>query len=277
MSRRRWSFVVFAGSVAAGAMALGATHGSARADGGNGTVGSSATVPSVRSAAQASTSAAMGGGSCPTGMTLVEGDYCPHLEQHCLRWLDPPGPYHRYRCAEYARPAQCLAPKLHKRFCIDLHERTEAESDMPANDQSWMDAKQACEAAGARVCTESEWTFACEGQDMQPYPYGWERKADRCNADRSDLIVPGHPRKLVDDRDPVGTHPDCKSPFGLLDMAGNVAEWVSVDGHTDGSEVVQKGNWWQPGKHACRDAQAGHNRFYKGTETGFRCCARAPN
>ena len=50
---------------------------------------------------------------------------------------------------------------------------------------------------------------------------------------------------------------------------------MSVDGFKDGQLVVQKGNWWQPGKHACRDAQGGHDRFYKGTETGFRCCARA--
>jgi formylglycine-generating enzyme required for sulfatase activity len=206
-------------------------------------------------------------------MALIEGEYCPHLEQRCLRWLDPPGRYHEYRCAEYARPARCLGPKVHKRFCIDVHERTEADSDMPLNDQSWTDAKRACEGVGARVCNESEWTFACEGVEMQPYPYGWERKADRCNADRHDLLVPGQPSKLLDARDPVGTHPDCKSPFGLVDMAGNVAEWVTVDGHSDGSLVVQKGNWWQPGKHACRDAQAGHDKFYKGTETGFRCCA----
>ncbi|MGH7439035.1 MAG: hypothetical protein ACRENE_25380, partial [Polyangiaceae bacterium] len=50
---------------------------------------------------------------------------------------------------------------------------------------------------------------------------------------------------------------------------------VSVDGFAAGSVVVQKGNWWQPGKHACRDAQYGHDRRYKGTETGFRCCADA--
>jgi formylglycine-generating enzyme required for sulfatase activity len=206
-------------------------------------------------------------------MALIEGEYCPHIEQRCLRWLDPPGRYHEYRCAEYARPARCIGQKVHKRFCIDVRERTEADSDMPLNGQSWSDAKRACERAGARVCNESEWTFACEGEEMQPYPYGWERKADRCNADRRDLLVPGQPSKLLDARDPVGTHPDCKSPFGMVDMAGNVAEWVTVDGHSDGSLVVQKGNWWQPGKHACRDAQGGHDKFYKGTETGFRCCA----
>jgi formylglycine-generating enzyme required for sulfatase activity len=121
---------------------------------------------------------------------------------------------------------------------------------------------------------ESEWTFACEGEEMRPYPYGWRRSADKCNADKVDLLAGGGAR-LRDERDPAGAHPQCASPFGVLDMAGNVAEWVSVDGFKDGQLVVQKGNWWQPGKHACRDAQGGHDRYYKGTETGFRCCAGA--
>jgi hypothetical protein len=214
-------------------------------------------------------------GGCPRGMVLVEGEYCPRVEQHCLRWMDPPGRYHEYRCAEYAKPAQCLAPREHRRFCIDRRERADASTGLPLNVQSWTDAAQACESVGARVCLESEWTFACEGEEMLPYPYGWRRQANKCNADRRDLLVPGQPWLLRDERAPAGSHPACSSPFGLLDMAGNVAEWVSVDGFADGSQVVQKGNWWQPGKHACRDAQAGHDKFYKGTETGFRCCASA--
>jgi hypothetical protein len=201
---------------------------------------------------------------CSDGMVLVEGDYCPRVEQRCARWMDPPGRYHEYRCAEYASPAKCLSPRIHKRFCIDRRERTEAHTAMPLNVQSWTDAKQACESAGARVCKE-----------MRPYPYGWSRAADKCNADRLDLLVRGQPGRLRDAREPAGAHPECSSPFGVLDMAGNVAEWVSVDGFANGSLVVQKGNWWQPGKHACRDAQGGHDRFYKGTETGFRCCASA--
>jgi sulfatase modifying factor 1 len=213
------------------------------------------------------------GGSCPAGMTLVEGEYCPKVEQRCLRWLDPPGRYHDYRCAEYAKPARCLGRREHRRFCIDRHERADAATGLPLNVQSWNDAARSCSAAGARVCLESEWTFACEGEEMRPYPYGWRRQADRCNADQTDLLVPGQPRLLRDGRSPAGAHPSCASPFGVLDMAGNVAEWVSVDGFADGSLVVQKGNWWQPGKHACRDAQGGHDRLYKGTETGFRCCA----
>ena len=216
--------------------------------------------------------------ACADGMTLVEGAFCPRVEQKCLRWMDPPGRFHDYRCAEYAAPARCLAPRVHRRFCIDTHERSEAGTGLPLNQQSWTDAKRICEAAGARVCEDSEWTFACEGDEMRPSPYGWTRAASRCNADHVDLLTPstpGHSGRLRDEREPVDAHPDCASPFGVLDMAGNVAEWVSVDGFREGSVVVQKGNWWQPGKHACRDEQAGHDRHYKGTETGFRCCAPA--
>jgi formylglycine-generating enzyme required for sulfatase activity len=213
--------------------------------------------------------------ACSAGMVLVDGEWCPRVEQQCLRWLDPPGRYHDYRCAEYSRSPRCLAPREHKRFCIDRRERTEKGSGLPLNAQSWNDAKRSCDDAGARVCMDSEWTFACEGESMRPYPYGWRREASKCNADKMLLLVPGQPWRLRDERDPAGAHPQCASPFGVLDMAGNVAEWVSVDGHPDGSAVVQKGNWWQPGKHACRDAQWGHDRFYKGTETGFRCCAHA--
>jgi sulfatase modifying factor 1 len=210
---------------------------------------------------------------CPEGMVLVDGDWCPRVEQQCLRWMDPPGKYHRYRCAEYARPATCLAPRVHKRFCVDLRERIEPASGLPLNVQSWTDARRVCSDSGARICMDSEWTFACEGEEMRPYPYGWSRASHTCNADRIDLWMPGDHRRLRDERE--SAHETCASPFGILDMAGNVAEWVSVDGYPEGSFVVQKGNWWQPGKHACRDAQAGHDRFYKGMETGFRCCATA--
>jgi hypothetical protein len=220
-------------------------------------------------------SAAVPNDACPDGMTLIEGDYCPHVEQRCLRWMDPPGRFHEYRCAEYARPARCTAPRVRKRFCIDRRERADADTGLPLNVQSWTDARRSCESHGARVCMDSEWTFACEGEEMLPYPYGFARAADKCNADHYDLLVPGNPSRIRDERAQAGSHPQCASPFGVLDMAGNVAEWVSVDGFPAGSMVVQKGNWWQPGKHACRDAQYGHDRHYKGTETGFRCCAEA--
>jgi formylglycine-generating enzyme required for sulfatase activity len=209
---------------------------------------------------------------CPDGMLLVDGEYCPNVVQRCLRWMDPPGKYHEYRCAEYAKPAECRGARAHKRFCIDRYERTEPGSDLPYSKISWLDTKRLCEEGGARVCMESEWNFACEGEEMRPYPYGWGRDAALCNSDNYELLVRGNARKLIDKRTPASKHPSCLSAFGAQGMAGNVAEWVSVDGVPPGSVVVQKGNWWQPGKHACRDAQGGHDKFYYGTETGFRCC-----
>ncbi len=270
MAGRARIIAVLAGALAGVSLLAGAVR--ARAEGPSG-----AQAPGLPSGGEPS-----GGGdpvgdgaACPDGMTLVEGEYCPHVEQRCLRWMDPPGRYHDYRCAEYAQPARCVGGRKHERFCIDRRERSEPGTGLPLNVQSWTDAKQACESLGARVCKESEWNFACEGEEMRPYPYGWKREADRCNADKLDLLATHQPWKLRDERDPAGAHPACASPFGLLDMAGNVAEWVSVDGVPEGTVVVQKGNWWQPGKHACRDAQGGHDRYYKGTETGFRCCASA--
>jgi len=210
--------------------------------------------------------------SCPTGMVLVEGEYCPDVEQKCLRWLEPPGdPYEHFRCAEYAKPAVCKGKRVHKRFCIDETERVEAESDLPMNKKSWTDATGICKADGARLCMTSEWQFACEGEEMRPYPYGWERDSTACNVDVMTGL--GRVGKLVDHRAPASAHPRCVSPFGVHDMSGNVDEWATVDGAPKGKREVMKGSWWLPGRHACRSFQGGHGANYGGTETGVRCCA----
>ncbi|HEY2514990.1 MAG TPA: SUMF1/EgtB/PvdO family nonheme iron enzyme [Polyangiaceae bacterium] len=212
--------------------------------------------------------------SCPAGMVLVEGEYCPNVEQRCLEWLDPPGsPYAHFRCKRYAKPAICHGARLHKRFCIDATERTEDGSDMPRNHMSWSESTALCEAAGARLCKTSEWQFACEGEELRPYPYGWERDATACNVDVMSGL--GKVGKLTDHRAPATAHPRCVSPFGVHDMAGNVDEWATVDGYPRGKREVMKGSWWLPGRHACRQGQAGHGAMYGGTESGTRCCANA--
>src|SRR5258708_22313751 len=127
-------------------------------------------------------------GPCPEGMMLVEGEYCPRVEERCIRWMDPPGKFHEYRCAEYARPSHCVAPRVHKRFCIDRRERSEDASGLPLNMQSWSDAKRACQAAGARDCRETTWSFACEGEELRPYPYGYSRPARACDADPNAVL-----------------------------------------------------------------------------------------
>ena len=187
-------------------------------------------------------------------------------------------PVPRVPLREYARPARCLAPRaVHRRFCIDQHERVDAATGLPLNVQVvWTDATARLRGPGrSGSAPRASGRSPAKARRCAPTRTdGAAARPSKCNADKSDLVIPAQPWLLKDAREPAGAHPQCASPFGLVDMAGNVAEWVSVDGFANGSRVVQKGNWWQPGKHACRDAQGGHDRFYKGTETGFRCCGR---
>jgi sulfatase modifying factor 1 len=234
----------------------------------------SALIESAIVAPTSTTSEPVSPAACPTGMVLVEGDYCPDVEQRCLEWMDPPGPYQFFRCKRYAEPAGCKSKKrVHERFCIDETERTEVGSDVPLNHQSWSTSKKLCESSGARLCLTREWVFACEGEEMRPYPYGWTRDSSVCNADIDHGL--GRIGHLVDHRTPASAHPLCLSAFGIHDMAGNVDEWTTIDGAPRGAREVMHGSWWMPGRNSCRSFQGGHGASYEGTESGTRCCADA--
>ena len=210
--------------------------------------------------------------ACGKNMVLVEGEYCPKVQLNCKKYLDPKGRYEQFRCAEYG-PSECLSKeRKHLRFCIDRTEFAEPGETLPANHKSFTHGEKACAAEGKRMCRESEWNFACEGEDMRPYPYGFARDASACNADRLDVVSPEG--KLRDLRAPGGSFSRCKSPFGVMDMAGNLEEFVAMDVKVPPVPAM-KGAYWQPSRNFCRAAQTAHDRYYNGTETGFRCCSDA--
>jgi formylglycine-generating enzyme len=253
-----------------GAVGLGSADDPPAGGGRGGVTPQAAAAPAPHLAKTADAPSKEGASSgCPESMVLVDGDHCPDAEHTCLKWLDPP-PYQNLRCGEYAKPAKCKGPRQHKRFCIDREEFPEPKSALPVVNRSWLDAKATCEGKGARLCKESEWEFACEGPEINPYPYGFRRDSSACNIDRTDLGGPNE--KLTDHRAGLSTFPQCKSPFGVHHMTGNVDEWVEREGVSAPNRAALRGGWWLPGRNRCRAATLGHQETYSGKQVGFRCC-----
>lgn len=213
--------------------------------------------------------------ACPNDMLLVEGEFCPDVRHRCLRYLDDgvPGAFlSHHRCAEFDKTPQCLGAREHRRFCIDRDEYVAPGAELPLVDQSWTMSKDLCESLGKRLCFESEWQFACEGEALLPYPYGFNRDAKRCNHDQQNLELRG---KLRDLRVPPAARPACVSPFGVRNMVGNVDEWTMRDGLHKPWRSSLRGGWWLAGRNNCIAATTGHDEYYFGAQTGVRCCANA--
>jgi sulfatase modifying factor 1 len=211
---------------------------------------------------------------CPSEMILVDGMYCPNVKQTCVAWVDPPtSPYPFTRCAEWKNPATCDGAREHRRYCIDREEFVRAPDTLPLVHASWTEADASCTGKGARLCSEAEWQFACEGEEMRPYPYGWKRDNTLCNFDRTDLGKPNE--GLTDHRFPADAFPRCVSPFGVHDMVGNVDEWTLREGMAAPNRSALHGGWWLPGRNNCRQATLAHAESYLGPQVGFRCCRDA--
>jgi formylglycine-generating enzyme len=228
------------------------------------------------------------GSSCPEGMILVDGDYCSEVERRCLKqWYAKSNK--KDICEEYAESARCVGKKTKKRFCIDTFAWPNVVGERPEVMNNFYQAMVKCAAVGKRMCTETEWSFACEGPDMKPFPYGYKRDPHKCNGDqpwddpqvgRSDKLDPAEMARLWKGvRN--GAQPECISDFGVPDLPGNTDDVVANDSYRKGGiyanyESVNTGGPWYKGvRNACRPKVYSHNEGFAYYYLGFRCCAEA--
>ena len=180
----------------------------------------------------------------------------------------------------YDFDARGFVPKRGHRWDNAFHQVTERFPELTVDDRhpapniSWYDCIAYTNWLTERydlpftLPSEAEWEYAARGDDGRVYPWGsQEPDGTRANyADsRFDRYFPGTEQSLVhhgvDDgfaiTSPVGSFPAGRSPFGALDMAGNLTEWV-FDGcrdyspesrldpvHLDAADIrMQKGGFW---------------------------------
>jgi formylglycine-generating enzyme required for sulfatase activity len=189
----------------------------------------------------------------------------------------------------------CQSPREVKSASRPSYFANKDFADYPVVFVSWQDAANYCKWAGRRLPTEAEWEFAARGNtDFRRYPWGDQ------SPDNSFANFDNQARDTVK----VGSFPKGASQFGVLDMAGNVWEWVSDffgaeyysqsgaqdptgPNGKDGAPKVIRGGSWADGFKEIRVSNRGSAKSpdltadsktdsYKGdanNRTGFRCAA----
>lgn len=206
---------------------------------------------------------------CPKDMVQVKGKYCPAVEEVCEKWIDD------LRCAKFTYPTKCLSTqKINLNYCMDHFEWPNQEGTKPEIGFDWYGAKARCEGVGKRLCEEDEWNFACEGEDILPYAYGYQRDATICNVDKPWIDYSKYPmsewNKLYQGI-ASDSHSLCKSWAGVFNMNGNVDEIINAPkGNKFKNEST--GGYWGPIRGRCRPKTTAHSENFSFYQTGTRCC-----
>lgn len=231
-------------------------------------------------------------------MALIDGNYCDNLEVNCLEKSYSPS-NHLWVCKKVAEPTTCVGKEIPKRYCMDEFEFPNRKGERPMVMQNFYQAQVHCAKAGKRVCTESEWTMACEGPQRTPFPYGYERDPSKCNGDQP---YKAPDKQKLEDRDAKelerlwqgkvsGSQPDCKSGWGVWDLPGNADELAASETHNAAApkkrrvdathfelpanfdNVTTGGPWVVGVRNMCRPKIYTHDESFAYYYLSWRCCA----
>jgi len=171
--------------------------------------------------------------SFPEHMVYVDGFYIDKYEVTFERWkafVDATGWKYDGKAEEKTNPPTWIGPELKPE-----------EAKLPIGSITWKAAQQYANWAGKQLPTEAMWEKAARGTDGRWYPWGNEKPGPEYGV----ISMGGS----LNGPEPVGRYPKGASPYGAMDMAGNMYEYTSewVEPYPNNPENVTKpaGSWNQ--------------------------------